>query len=188
MSRPGLLDAASTRTRWTVVSGLMGALFFGAFLYAYRAAETLPRDAGVFPRFVATIGLVLLALYLLRLVVAMARGRAVSTVAPSDPDGDALGVVKTYAITAAMFAGTWLIGFHLAIPLFVVLYLRRYAGIRYRVLVPTFLGFLALITIVYGNFMSTRWPASVLEDRYMARSLQRTLMPYFRPLLDLVGL
>lgn len=173
---------------WTVVSALVGLLIACAFMYAYVDAQTLRRDAGVFPQFVSLLGLGLFSIYLSSLFIKWCRGTGVSTVAEEDDDVDGLGVLRAYAITASLFLGTWLVGFHLAVPLFVVLYLRRYAKVRYRTLAPTFIGFVALITIVYGNFMATRWPQSVLEDRFMARPLQRTLMPLFQPLLDVWGL
>jgi uncharacterized membrane protein YhaH (DUF805 family) len=177
-----------SRLSWTAVSAGIGVLISLTFVYAYLDSQTLRRDAGVFPRFVAILGLVLVLIYLAMLLSRRMRGRSTSSVVPPDKDIDGSGVAKTYVITGLLFLSAWLIGFHLAVPLFVVIYLRVYAGTRYRTLVPTFFGLIMLITIVYGHFMSTPWPRSVLEDRFMERSLQRTLMPFFRPALDLLGL
>ena len=50
------------------------------------------------------------------------------------------------------------IGFHIAVPIYMVLYLRIYGGVRWWVAVLAALGFLSFMVLAYDVALRETWP------------------------------
>lgn len=200
-----------SRHGWTLMALVIGLLIAGWFVYGYLNAQGLRRDSGVFPSFLATLGMGLMLLAVIEQAVKTLRRRRQEPAADELAAEDELtadvelavegeddvsgfngvepgGVIRAFLAIVLLFGGTMVVGFHLAIPTFVVLYTAIWGGVRsWWKLTTIWASLLLTILVVYGYFMNTPWPRSLLED-WLERDMQRLLMPYLRPVLNLLGL
>lgn len=140
---------------------LLLALSAAFFVYLLIASFTWPLGAALMPRLVASAGLLFLALRVVQLVRQPTgkRGRIMDTGFASLESGSA--PVKRFAIVfgslIALCFGIWLVGWHLALPAYVVLYLRYPGGVRWWAALLAGLAFLALLVGVYDMVFHTPW-------------------------------
>jgi hypothetical protein len=79
-----------------------------------------------------------------------------------DPAGERRRALGYIVGIAALFIGIWLIGFHLAIPIWVIVLLRRNANVRWPIIGLICFLFLAFIVGIMDYIIDTPWGDPVL--------------------------
>lgn len=161
---------------------LVGVGLIAAFGYATWEGSQLPHEAGIFLEVFGIAGLVISAVYVAgrwseRKRAARAGEPAEESAAPEDAISDIAydldGVDPRTALRA--FAGfyggialccvaVWLFSFHVAVPTYVAIALRRQANVRRRVLPVVWLAFFLVIVLLFDYMIRITWHISVLED------------------------
>jgi putative tricarboxylic transport membrane protein len=140
-----------------VLLGLAGA-FFG---YLLIEAKDWPLGAALMPRIIAVAGLVFWALRIILLL----RKRPQSDARIMDTGftsvGDGRDAMKRFIIIfgsiITLITGIWLVGWHVALPAYVFLYLLIFGRIRWWKALLCAAAFLALLLGVYGELFNTPW-------------------------------
>lgn len=149
-------------------------LVAGAFAYLVLEGAHLPRGSGRYPVFIGSIGLVLVVLYIVKEVVQMraARGQARERARILDIVYEVSGIsrAQVWKRTAGFFGsfvviigGIWLLNFHVAIPLYLALYMRWFGRTTWRTALTTAVALELVIVVLYGVVIHTPWPESVVE-------------------------
>lgn len=71
--------------------------------------------------------------------------------------------LRTFALIPALYAGIWLVGFHIAIVLFFIAYLTFKARVRWF-LVPGLTFLMVLFLFYFDKFLNVWWPEGLLEQ------------------------
>ena len=137
-------------------------LITGAFfVYLLLASLNWPLGAALMPRLVASAGLIFLALRVVQVVRLPAGepGRIMDTgFASTEPGSEPM---KRFATVFGSLIGLcfaiWLVGWHLALPAYVVLYLRLAGGVRWWAALLVGAAFLTLLVGVYDIVFQTPW-------------------------------
>lgn len=153
-----------------VFRALLGFVFVGMIVAANGMPKTSFGDPSAYPRFVGVIGLVLWVASNLNEMVSQLRGKQQGRIyditfqtTGMSPLVIWLRTGWVFGIMGATIVGVWLINFHLAIPLFLIAYLRFVGKIKWWVAIV--IGALMELPIgfLYGAIIHTAWPKSVLE-------------------------
>lgn len=79
--------------------------------------------------------------------------------------------LKLIGTTAGLLGGVWLLGFHVAIPAYTILYLVIFAGVKwYWTLIPA-LFFEGIMVFIYGHLLIAEWNEPVIPYLDWWRSL-----------------
>lgn len=153
----------------------MAEVFFltlvGAF-FTYLLLESWewPLGAAFLPRLVTGLGLVLLVFYIVsRVRQTDERGKRTSRIldigftdAGLDRQVILARMARFFGSTAALFLGVWLVGFHIALPVYVFLYLFIYGRVRWWWAFAAALSFEAALVGLYDQVLHTSWNEPVL--------------------------
>lgn len=151
-------------TREGVFEGVFVALVAGLFILLLVESLSWPLGAALLPRIVGIIGLPLLTIHIYNRVrsVDAAGGRAAIldtgfTQADIPRRLSQRRALRFLLSTVALFAGVWLVGFHVALPLYIFGYLVRYAEVRWWVALVWAAGFEAVLLGLYDRVINTSW-------------------------------
>lgn len=140
-----------------VLSGLTGAFF----LYLLLESRGWPLGAALMPRVVATTGLLFLILRLGMLLRNRTepQGRIMDTGFTESDDGDAalIRFLTVFGSLVALIVGIWLFGWHIALPVYIFLYLLIFGRVRWWWAAISAGLFLALLIGVYDAVFHTPW-------------------------------
>jgi hypothetical protein len=141
---------------------------FCAVLFVFMLAESNKWSSGValLPRIASGFGLIVLAVYAMQRFRPRGRGQIMDM--GFDEEGLARSVViertlRFVLTTAAFFAAIWLIGFHVAVPIYMVLYLTVYGKVRWWAAVLAAVGFQIFMIVAYDIVIRTTWPEPVIR-------------------------
>jgi len=155
------------------VEALLCLLLIVIFALMYAETYEWEIEAGLFPRVIAGLGVFSAAAYLVqivwqRLLGGGGSGGRILDIAWAKVDGDARAIKRTAVgvITWALafWAGIWLLGFHIAAPLYLYSQLVIYGEVRKWVAVLAAGGCLAVIVLVYDRLAETTWNDPLLFD------------------------
>ena len=142
---------------------------FCAVIFLFMLTESMIWSAGValLPRIASGFGLVVLVVYAAqRFRPRGGQGQIM------DMGFDEGGLERSVVIertlrfvltTAALFTLIWLIGFHVAVPIYMVLYLTIYGKVRWWAAALTALGFLIFMIVAYDIVIRSNWPEPVIR-------------------------
>jgi len=172
--RKGLLDVIRTTQRIITLDiifrALLGFVFVGMIVAANGMPKTSFGDPSAYPRFVGVIGLTLWVASNLNELVTQLRGKQQGRI--YDITFQTTGMsplviwMRTgwvFGIMGATIVGVWLLNFHLAIPLFLISYLRFIGKIKWWVAILIGALMELPIGVLYGALIHVVWPESVLE-------------------------
>lgn len=172
--RKGLLDVIRTTQRIITLDiifrALLGFVFVGMIVAANGMPKTSFGDPSAYPRFVGVIGLTLWVASNLNELVTQLRGKEQGRI--YDITFQTTGMsplviwMRTgwvFGIMGATIVGVWLLNFHLAIPLFLISYLRFIGKIKWWVAILIGALMELPIGVLYGALIHVVWPESVLE-------------------------
>jgi hypothetical protein len=131
------------------------------FTYLIIASLNWPLGAALMPRLVAAVGLFLLALRVVQL--ARNSGRSSGQIMDTGFASTDLGLSHVKRFTTVfgslilLCLAIWLVGWHIALPAYVVLYLRFPGEVRWWVSLLVGAAFLALLVGVYDIVFQTPW-------------------------------
>jgi hypothetical protein len=145
---------------------LMG---FCAAIFVFMLAESMKWSAGValLPRIASTFGLIVLSVYAVQRFRPH-RGQGQIMDMGFDEEGLERSVViertlRFVLTTGTLFAAIWLIGFHVAVPIYMVLYLMIYGKLRWWAAGLWALGFLVFMVVAYDIVIRSTWPEPVIR-------------------------
>lgn len=174
-ARPkGLLDVIRTTQRIITLDiifrALLGFVFVGMIVAANGMPKTSFGDPSAYPRFVGVIGLTLWVASNLNELVTQLRGKQQGRIyditfqtTGMSPLVIWLRTGWVFGIMGATIVGVWLVNFHLAIPLFLISYLRFIGKIKWWVAILIGALMELPIGVLYGALIHVVWPESVLE-------------------------
>ena len=150
-------------------SGAFIALLMIALAYTLWQTYSWSDEAARLPRVIALSGLVLGTFYVLRHLVRPSRGESRIMDIGRTKTGDSNSVmmirtVKALGSTVALVAGIWLIGFQIALPLYVLLYLLVFGRVKWWIGVGWAVVFLVLIYGFFDLIIHIPWIDPVLGD------------------------
>lgn len=170
----GLLDVIRTTQRIITLDiifrALLGFVFVGMIVAANGMPKTSFGDPSAYPRFVGVIGLTLWVASNLNELVTQLRGKQQGRIyditfqtTGMSPLVIWLRTGWVFGIMGATIVGVWLVNFHLAIPLFLISYLRFIGKIKWWVAILIGALMELPIGVLYGALIHVVWPESVLE-------------------------
>ena len=167
----GLLKAGQRIITLDVVfRGLLGVVFVGMIIAALGMPETSFGKPAAYPMFVGTVGLVLWVLSNINEVLGIRRGREQSRIYDIKFETEGMSQLVVWLRTAWVFGimggtivGVWLVNFHIAIPLFLITYLKFVGKVKWWVALLIALLVEIPIVVLYGAVIHTVWPESVIE-------------------------
>ena len=85
-----------------------------------------------------------------------------------ETDDDPAVVAKRWVLligsTGALLVGCWVLGFHIAVPLYTILYLTIFGNVKWYWTVPPALFFEAIILGIYGYLLQAYWGTPLARD------------------------
>jgi hypothetical protein len=163
----------ASRNRRLIAEGVVVATMFAGFLFMLIASSDWSFGAALFPRIAGFMGVATVVVYVTQrareeLRPRLADGSRVLDIGWADFGGDKAGqrarTVAFLATTGGLWVSIWLIGFHIAVPAYLILVLMVYGKVRW------YWGALAasisygLIIGVYDTLLHTAWNDPVLFD------------------------
>ena len=150
-------------------SGAFIALLMIALAYTLWQTYSWSDEAARLPRVIALSGLALGTFYVLRHLVRPSRGESrimdIGRTKTGDSNRVMMGrTVKALGSTVGLVAGIWLIGFQIALPLYVLLYLLVFGRTKWWIGVGWAVVFLVLIYGFFDLIIHIPWIDPVLED------------------------
>jgi hypothetical protein len=156
-----------------VMEALLCLLLIVIFAVMYAETYEWEIEAALFPRVIAGLGVFSAAAYLVQILWQWVLGRSsaggrVLDIAWARVDGDARAIKRTavgvIAWALAFWAGIWLLGFHIAAPVYLYSQLVIYGEVRKWIAVLAAGGCLAVIVLVYDRLAETTWNDPLLFD------------------------
>lgn len=150
-------------------SGWFIAALGAAFAYTLWQASNWSEDGARLPRVVVIAGLALVALYAVKhLLTASSGGGRIMDIGRTLTDDDR-GVLlrrtaKALGTTVGLVAAIWLIGFQIALPLYVTLYLLAFGRVHWSFAAAWGVAFVALIYLFFDKVICIPWIDPVLGD------------------------
>jgi hypothetical protein len=144
-----------------ILIGLVGAIF----TYMLVDSLTWHPDVARLPRIASGAGLLVLTIYVVRRILTYGRLGEKAAILDLGFDEEGLDrrtiVVRTSRFvlsTVALFLGCWLIGFHSAIPLYVLGYLVVWGKMRWYWALAAAVFFEGYMLIAYDYAIHAQWP------------------------------
>lgn len=75
----------------------------------------------------------------------------------ADPTGERSRFVRICAFIVGLYLGIWLLGFHIALPIGMIFYVRVYGGVSWAWSLTVGVLFLALLVGVYDRLLNAFW-------------------------------
>ena len=141
-----------------ILLAIVGALF----LYMLIESFGWPEGSALMPRIAIAMGT---PFWIARLITLVRSTRETSSDmimdlgfrTGADPRGERIRFVRICLFIVGLYASIWLVGFHIALPLGVFLYVKVYGGAGWIASAILGLLFLALIVGVYDHFLNATW-------------------------------
>lgn len=164
--------ASSDRPRITgdlIAEIVFLSLVAAVFIYYLVASRTWPIGAALLPRVAALVGLPLLAAHVyMRLRPSRGPKRQILDMGFADEDVSKADVrPRTFRMIGSMvalFVGIWLVGFHIALPAYIFLYLLFWGGAKWYWALVAGLFFEGLLIGLYDNTLHMAWNDPVLQQ------------------------
>lgn len=143
------------------------------FVLMYAESYEWTIEAGLFPRVISGLGIFSVTAYLIQIVSQRLRGRAddggrILDIAWAKVDGDPRAIKRTAVgvilWALAFWAGIWLLGFHIAAPIYLYSQLVIYGEVRKWIAALVGVACLAIIILVYDRLAETTWNDPLLFD------------------------
>lgn len=150
-------------------SGWFVYMLGAAFVYTLWQASNWSEDGARLPRVVVISGLALVVLYALKhLLTASSGSGRIMDIGRTLTDDDR-GVLlrrtaKALGTTVGLVAAIWLIGFQIALPLYVTLYLLAFGRVHWTFAVAWGVAFVLLIYLFFDKVICIPWIDPVLGD------------------------
>lgn len=188
MTTPGTNEAAASRSRFTsleFIGEVILLIAVGAFM-VYMYWDSLPEDSGalgwlpwnldwssgawLLPRITILFAIPFWfwrAVSLFQAGASSAGGQIMDT-GFLETDDDSAVVARRWVLligsTAALLVGVWLFGFHIAIPIYTILYLVIFGRMKwYWTIIPA-VFFEIIIIAIYGYILLAEWGTPVARD------------------------
>jgi hypothetical protein len=166
-----------TPTAEGIAEGAFLLVVAATFGYLLVASRGWPASAALVPTLIGCVGLPLLAIHVLRRWRELARPRPAAgpilDVGFTDVHLErrvvTVRTVQMLGSTAALFVGIWLVGFHVALPLFVGLYLLVFGRVRWWWALLGALVFEGLLLGLYDGVLHIAWNVPVLQQIFGGR-------------------
>lgn len=168
--------APRSAPRWRPTPSGVFAAVLGAFMvWVLIEAPRWPANAQVLPRVVSLFGLLMLAGYVVQNLL-LASGRApgqIMDIGRLDTGALSRREVRTrlalvFGGTAALVVGVWAVGFHVAVPIYVFLWLWRLGGVRWWMALLAAAAFVLLLVGLYDQVIRVTWHETLI-DRALGR-------------------
>lgn len=151
---------------------------FCAVLFIFMLNESQRWSFGValLPRIASAAGLIILVAYTIDRFRPRGRGPSAQIMDLGFDEGglDRATVIsrtlRFVLTTGALFAGVWLIGFHVAVPIYVVAYLIVYGRMSWWGAALCALGFELFMVIMYDVVIRQAWPEPVIKLPFLPTS------------------
>ena len=161
----------ATPTRRSTTERVLEILLMGfcGLVFGFMLLESNKWSSGValLPRIASGFGMIVLVIYAVqRFRPHRARGQIMDMGFDEEGLERAVVIERTLRFvltTAAFFAAIWLIGFHVAVPIYMVLYLMIYGKVRWWAAVLSAIGFLIFMVVAYDIVIRTTWPEPVIR-------------------------
>jgi hypothetical protein len=138
------------------------------FIYLFIPSLNWPWGARLMPQIAIGIGTPFLFLRIIYVLRALFWSRTVSSVTPSgimdlgfrvgdDPKEEGRRWIRILSAIGVLYLGIWLVGFHIALPLWVFGYMVWFGKANFFLAGGIALAFLGLIVGVYGYLISVPW-------------------------------
>jgi hypothetical protein len=148
----------------------LGGVFVSMIVMATQMPKTSFGDPSAYPMFVGITGLILWIASNVNEVLGQLKGRKQGRIyditfetAHMSPRTVWLRTAWVFGIIGATIVGIWLFSFHVAIPAFVILYLKLVGKVRLHNAIIIGLLIEIPIVVLYGGIIYTVWPESVIE-------------------------
>ncbi len=160
----------SVRSLPVVVEALFLAGNVALFIYFIVASQQWPLSAALLPRVVSGAGLVFLTCYLFQRFSDASRkandGGRILDIGFRDSELSreeiSRRILRVGGSLAALLAGVWLVGFHITIPLYLLVYCTAFGGMRGWSALIVAAGFEAFIVGVYDSLVHVVWNEPLL--------------------------
>ena len=162
--------ASTIITLDVIFRAALGAGFVIMLVMASRMPSSSFGNPAVYPTFIGVIGLGLWAGLIVQDLINGRRGRRQGRIYDIAFE---VGHIPTFVVWLRTFAvfgmlgvlilGVWLLSFQLAIPLFLLVYLKVLGKTSWRLAISMGLTLEIPIVVLYGAVINTAWPDSVLE-------------------------
>lgn len=156
-------EAQNSLDEIPLVSTGLGVLFFAVLAFAAFWATQWSYSVRLFPLAAAAIGAVLAALAILQGLMRMRAAGVVHKLGPEQAEV-LRGMVIFLATILAVVLGTLVIGQKLALPLFILLFCRVWAGFNWRFSVSYATAGWAILVLFYERVLTIFWQPSWLGD------------------------
>jgi TctA family transporter len=153
-----------------VLEALFLTATFALFIYFIGASRQWPLSAALLPRVVSGAGLLFLTGYLFQRI-SQANGKVsaagrILDIGFRDSDLSAQEmsrrILRVVGSLAALLAGVWLLGFHVTIPLYLLVYCTVFGGMRWWSALMVAAGFEIFIVGVYDLLVHVVWNEPLL--------------------------
>ncbi len=154
-----------------VLESILVSLVAGYFFYLLLAVKHLRPEAARLPRMTAIGGLLLVVAFIAQKIWRAMHGKPNATRQILDTGFDEEGlsnrliVGRTLRLSlwfGGMLAAIWLVGYHVAIPLFVFFYLLVFGNTKWWLAATAGAGFFLLIYGLFDLVLRTIWPQPAL--------------------------
>lgn len=160
----------SLKERLTLTpSGAFIGLMAIAFGYSLYSSYSWTEEAAKLPRIITTTGLILVAIYVARhLLFPSTSKRRILDIGRTVTDDSTLVLLirtfKALGTTVGLIFAIWLIGFQIALPTYVFLFLRIFGRVRWWIALLWSAFFLVLIYGFFDLIIHIAWIDPVLEN------------------------
>ena len=152
-----------------VLEGIL--IVFCAALFTFMLSESLRWSSGValLPRIAAGFGLIVLVAYAIDRFRPRPAGAAAKIMDLGFDEGDldratVLSRTARFVLTTGgLFLGVWIIGFHVAVPIYMVAYLIIYGKMPWWGAALCALGFEAFMIVMYDMIIRQAWPEPLIK-------------------------
>ncbi len=137
-------------------------LFVGAFfIYLFVESLSWPLGAALMPWIAVGIGfpfwLYRMAVLIFRVTEESSQIMDIGFRLGDDPTGERARFIRICSFIVGLYVGIWLIGFHVALPLGILFYVRVYGEVGWGWSIFLALMFLVLIIGVYDRLLHAAW-------------------------------
>jgi Tripartite tricarboxylate transporter TctB family len=159
----------------------------GLFVFALTSSAGWPRAARLFPQVVGVPGLTLAVIYLVRGLlgherIASAQGADISTVFTNDASTVWRRTLGFGASLLSLMALIWLLGFFIAIPLYISAYLKLSARLKWTHILMLTLGTWIVFFGVFDTYLGIKWLTPLIRGpQDIIQTALRSITLSFRP-------
>jgi hypothetical protein len=154
-----------------VLESILVSIVTSYFIYLLLAVRDLRPEAARLPTMTALGGLVLVAAFIAQKIWEAIRPKQNTAVQILDTGFDEEGlsrrvvVIRTLRVASwfgGMLAAIWFVGYHVAVPVFILFYLRVFGETKWWTAATAGAGFFLLIYVLFDLVLHTEWPEPAL--------------------------